>query len=64
MKRFDYPKSNLFENMASTEFHGSANFGASRQRAADHPSVKKSLQTRSPIPEWATEKVKEAWNIH
>ena len=27
-------------------------------------TVKSSLQTRSPIPEWAAEKVKEAWNIH
>jgi hypothetical protein len=27
-------------------------------------TVKSSLQTRSPIPAWAAEKVKEAWNIH
>jgi hypothetical protein len=26
-------------------------------------TVKSSLQTRSPIPEWAAEKVKEAWNV-
>ncbi len=27
-------------------------------------TVKSSPQTRSPIPAWAAEKVKEAWNIH
>jgi transcriptional regulator with XRE-family HTH domain len=27
-------------------------------------TVKSSLQTRSPIPDWAAEKVKEAWNVH
>ena len=26
-------------------------------------TVKSSLQTRSRIPEWAAEKVKEAWNV-
>jgi hypothetical protein len=27
-------------------------------------TLKSSLQTRSPIPAWAAEKVKEAWNVH
>ena len=27
-------------------------------------TVKSSLQTRSPIPDWAAAKVKEAWNFH
>jgi hypothetical protein len=27
-------------------------------------TVKSSVQTHSPIPAWAAEKVKEAWNVH
>jgi hypothetical protein len=27
-------------------------------------TVKSSLQTRSPIPKWAADKVRDAWNIH
>src|SRR5258707_11135428 len=27
-------------------------------------TVKSSLQTKSPIPDWAAAKVKEAWNVH
>ena len=27
-------------------------------------TVKSSLQTRSPIPDWAAEKVREAWNVY
>jgi hypothetical protein len=28
-----------------------------------HLTVRNSLATRSPIPEWAAEKVKESWNV-
>jgi hypothetical protein len=27
-------------------------------------TVKSSLQTRSPIPDWAASKIREAWNVH
>jgi hypothetical protein len=27
-------------------------------------TVKSSLQTRSPISDWAAEKVREAWNVY
>jgi hypothetical protein len=27
-------------------------------------TVKGSLQTKSPIPDWAAAKIKEAWNVH
>jgi hypothetical protein len=28
-----------------------------------HLTVRNSLSTRSPIPDWAAEKVKESWNV-
>jgi hypothetical protein len=28
-----------------------------------HMTVRNSLSTRSPIPDWAAEKVKESWNV-
>jgi hypothetical protein len=41
-----------FKNHAVTTF-----------RSILHLTVKSSLKTRSPIPDWAAEKVKESWNV-
>jgi hypothetical protein len=34
-----------------------------RFRSILHLTVRNSLSTRSPIPDWAAEKVKESWNV-
>jgi hypothetical protein len=32
-------------------------------RSILHMTVRSSLKTQSPIPDWAAEKVKESWNV-
>jgi hypothetical protein len=34
-----------------------------RFRSILHMTVRNSLKTQSPIPDWAAEKIKESWNV-
>jgi hypothetical protein len=38
-------------------------YAIERFRSILHLTVRNSLSTRSPIPGWAAEKVKESWNV-
>jgi hypothetical protein len=38
-------------------------YGFERLRSILHMTVRNSLSTNSPIPDWAAEKVKESWNV-
>ncbi len=39
-------------------------YAVDRFKGILHMAVKTSLKTNSPIPEWAADRVREAWNIH
>jgi hypothetical protein len=38
-------------------------YAIERFRSILHMTVRNSLKTKSPIPDWAAEKVKESWNV-
>jgi hypothetical protein len=38
-------------------------YAIERFRSILHLTVRNSLKTQSPIPDWAAEKVKESWNV-
>jgi hypothetical protein len=47
-----------FEDVGSFKAHAMETF-----KSILHMTVKSSLKTQSPIPDWAASKIKESWNV-